>query len=261
MSPMRASATCPFPFDAEFYTNLIGSRNGFTPVSQHEMQPLSGYGFRVNAGQAFRLVMTHGPTVADLCIFAAEDPDEHYCAGAQYFIEGARVTRGTRVWGTPPRSRPLATITADTLRTQSVGAVAGMRQIPRQHHKCFGAHCNPHHWLLFAGIHPPTCYDNLRDACAQLGLNQYAIHDNLNLFGRYSVDPEDGVYTSEPTQAERGDYLEFYAETDLLMALSACPYGYKATPPEQWAQRQIFARPIGVHVLDTHIAPRPWPYQ
>ena len=74
------------------------------------------------------------------------------------------------------------------------------------------------------------------------------------------MEPEDGVYTPEPPQAERGDYLEFYAEVDLLLALSACPYGYKATPPEQWASKQIFARPIGVHVLDTHIAPQSWPY-
>ena len=255
MTSMPAATTSPFPYDIDFYNDLAANRHAFTPAWQYEVPPLSGYGFRVDTGQVFRLVMSYGPSVADLCIFAASDPDEHYSAGAQFYIEGARITRGTRIWGTPPRSRPLATVTADTSRTRAPGDGAGPA---RQHHKCFGAHCNPHHWLLFAGIHPPTCYDNLRDACAQLGMSQHAIHDNLNLFGRFAMDPENGVYTPEATQAERGDYLEFYAEVDLLLALSACPYGYHGTPPEQWARKQIAARPIGIHVLDTHIAPRPY---
>ena len=257
---MRSAASSPFPYDTAFYTDLVAGRHAFTTAWQYEVPPLSGYGFRVDAGQVFRLVMSHGATVADLCIYSAADPDEHYAAGAQLYIEGGRVTRGTRIWGTPPRSRPLAFITADTVRARSEGGGAGLREPARQHHKCFGAHCNPHHWLLFAGIHPPTCYDNLRDACAQLGMSQHVIHDNLNLFGRFAMDPEDGLYTPEPTQAERGDYLEFYAEIDLLLALSACPYGYQATPPEQWARKQIAARPIAIHVLDTHIAPQPWPH-
>ncbi len=258
---MPTVTTSPFPYDTVFYNNLAANRHAFTAAWQHEVAPLSGYGFRVDAGQIFRLFMSQGPSVADLCIFAAADPDEHYSAGAQFYIEGARVTRGVRIWGTPPRSRPLATVTADTSRTRADWGGTGLRQPARQHHKCFGAHCNPHHWLLFAGIHPPTCYDNLRDACAQLGLSQHAIHDNLNLFGRFDMDPENGVYTPESTHAERGDYLEFYAEVDLLLAISACPYGHQRTPPEDWARKPIIARPFDIHVLDTHIAPPPWPYE
>lgn len=256
---MRASATSPFPFDVAFYTDLISRRGSFEPAWNHEVPARSGYGFRVAAGQVFRLVMTQGGQVADLCMWAADDPSERYASGAQFYIEGARVTRGTRIWGTPPRSRPLATVTADTVRTRPDGGGAGLREPVRQHHKSYGGHCNPHHWLLFAGIHPPTCYDNLRDACAQLGMNQYAIHDNLNLFGRTTMDPYSGRHCGVPTHAERGDYLEFYAETDLLLGLSACPYGYTATPPEQWAENHPPARPIGVHVLDTGIKPQPWP--
>lgn len=257
MKPISASS---YPFDEAFYAALVARRRSFRLAWQHEVPPRSGFGWRVQAGQAFQLVMIAGGQVADLCIFAAEDPREHYAAGAQFYIEGARVTRGIRIWGTPPRSRPLATVTADTVRARPDGGGRGLREAAKQHHKCFGAHCNPHHWMLFAGIHPPTCYDNLRAACAQLGLSQYYIHDNLNLFGRFAMDPDSGIYNAEPTQAEQGDYLEFYAETDLLLALSACPYGYMATPPEQWKDQVPPARPIGVQVFDTEITPLGWPY-
>jgi uncharacterized protein YcgI (DUF1989 family) len=257
---MNTTGVSPYPFDTAFYEALSVKRSGFRMVSEHIVPARSGYGWRVNAGQAFRIVMVEGGQVVDLCIFSAEDPHEHYSAGAQFYTEGARVTRHTRLWGTPPRSRPLATITGDTVRSKPEAGGRGLREAAKQHHKCYGAHCNPHHWLLFAGIHPPTCYDNLRDACAQLGLSQYYIHDNLNLFGRFAMDPESGMHNAEPNQAERGDYLEFFAETDLLLAVSACPYGYAARPPDQWKDAEIPARPIGIQVFDTGVTPLGWPY-
>ena len=253
-------SAAPYPYDRAFYDRLYAQRTSYRPRWEHVVPARSGFGWRVEAGQAFRIVMVEGGQVVDLCISAAEDPHEHYAAGAQFYIEGARVTRGTRLWGTPPRSRPLATISADTVRTRPDPGGRGLREPIKQHHKCYGAHCNPHHWLLFAGIHPPTCYDNLRAAYAQLGMSQYAIHDNLNLFGRFAMDPESGLHNAEPTQAEKGDYLEFYAEVDLLLAVSACPYGYSATPPEQWKDGRVPARPIGIEVYDTGIAPLGWPY-
>ncbi len=257
---MRPPGSSPYPFDERFYASLVGRRSSFRLAWQHQVPPRSGYGWRVRAGQAFRLLMVEGGQVADLCIFAAEDPREHYAAGVQLYTEGIRVTRGTRIWGTPPRSRPLATVTADTVRPRPDQDGGGLREAAKQHHKAYGGHCNPHHWMLFAGIHPPTCYDNLRAACAQLGLSQYYIHDNLNLFGRFAMDPDSGIHFAERTQAEQGDYLEFYAESDLLLALSVCPYGYAATPPEQWKDGLPPARPIAVQVFDTGVTPPGWPY-
>lgn len=251
----------PYPFDAGFYDRLHASRATWRLAWEHVVPARSGYGWRAQAGQAFRIAMVEGGQVVDLCITSADDPYEHIAAGAQFYIEGARVTRGTRLWGTPPRSRPLATVTEDTVRARPDPGGRGLREPTKQHHKCYGAHCNPHHWLLFGGIHPPTCYDNLRDAYAQLGLSQYFIHDNLNLFGRFAMDPESGQHNAEPTQARKGDYLEFYAEADLLLAVSACPYGYTATPPERWKVEPPPARSIGVQVFDTGVQPLGWPYR
>ena len=109
-----------YAFDERFYADLAARRSSFQMRWEHVVPAKSGYGWRVSAGQAFRITMVAGAQVVDLCISAAEDPHEHYAAGAQFYIEGARVTRNTRIWGTPPRSRPLATITADKVEVFNV---------------------------------------------------------------------------------------------------------------------------------------------
>jgi uncharacterized protein YcgI (DUF1989 family) len=51
------------------------------------------------------------------------------------------------------------------------------------------------------------------------GLNESDVHDVINLFQVTGLD-EDGRYFMNPCPAEAGDYIEFLAEQDLLMALS-----------------------------------------
>jgi hypothetical protein len=50
------------------------------------------------------------------------------------------------------------------------------------------------------------------------------VHDVINIFQVTGLTPE-GKYFMEPSPAKKTDYLEFFAEQDVLMALSACPGG------------------------------------
>lgn len=236
-----------YPFDHEFYGRLLSARPSFKLLETHR-PPGTGYGFRVQAGQAFRLSMVEGPQILDVDIFNAQDVTEHYAAGAQFHIEGTLVSRFTRIWGTPPKSRPLATVIADSVRWRdNAGSL--------RDHKSYGGHCHPHHWVLFAGRHPRTCYDNLRAGLAMLGLSQRHIHDNLNLFEKMGMDPYTGQHTHAKSDAEAGDYLEFYAELSLLVAVSLCPYGEGSVPPSGWRETEISVRPISIEVFETGIQP------
>ena len=58
-----------------------------------------------------------------------------------------------------------------------------------------------------------------------LGMGHDDLHDNLNMFIKGFTDIETGQFVWESTDAKRGDYVEFYAEIDLLIAFSLCPYG------------------------------------
>lgn len=239
------------PFRRSFYEKLAANHQRFEVVSRTIVPKNTGYGAKVVAGQTFRLEMVEGAQIIDLDIFAADDPLEHYSVPAQIWAEGGHLGAMSRVWGTPPRSRPLATVIVDRIRHRDEGE--GLRD-----HKAYGAHCNPHDWILFAGFLPNTCYDNLRAGCAMVGVPQRAIHDNLNLYMKSALDPVSGRHLNVTSDAVQGDYVEFYAETDLLIAFSLCPYGDGSVVPQDWATKPVPQYPVALQIADTGTPPRPW---
>jgi uncharacterized protein YcgI (DUF1989 family) len=68
------------------------------------------------------------------------------------------------------------------------------------------------------------CHSNLTRAVLPHGLNEFDVHDVLNVFQVTQLDAE-GRYCMETSPSTTDDYIEFFAETDLLCALSACPGG------------------------------------
>ncbi len=239
------------PFRADFYHRLAAAHAGFPVVDRTIVPANRGHGFRVRAGQTFRFEMIEGAQILDVDLFAAHDPAEHYSAATQLWLEGGRVSTMTRIWGTPPRTRPLATVIADRITVRDVGC--GYRD-----HKSYGAHCNPHHWILFAGRVPNTCYDNLRAGCGMVGLGQQAIHDNLNLYMKAAMDPQTGQHLNVVSDAVAGDYVQFFAELDLLVVVSLCPYGDGSVVPSDWATTPIAQRPIVVELADSGVSPLRW---
>ena len=244
-----------YPFDRDFYDRLLAARDGFTCIHQETIPAGRGHAFRVEAGQTFRLVMLEQSQIIDTSYWNADDPTEHYASGAQTWIEGLQITRLTRIWGTPPKSRPLATCIADTVRITP-------RQLPVREHAAHGAQCNPHLWAHYAGTHPRTCYDNFRAALAGVGLSQRRIIDNTNLFQNSALDPNTGDYLLGRGNAQAGDYIEFYAEIPLLVAISVCPGGSGDTieSPDDWGSSGVTVYPVGVELYDTGIEPLGWPY-
>ena len=51
------------------------------------------------------------------------------------------------------------------------------------------------------------------------GLVESDVHDVINLFQATGLDAR-GRYFMNPCPAEKGDYIEFFAEQDVMMALS-----------------------------------------
>lgn len=244
-----------YPFNAEFYEKLVAARETFERVSKTTVTPeTGGYAFRVEAGQTFRLAMLEGPQIIDAAIWNADDITEHYASGAQVAIEGFQIGRLTRIWGTPPLSRPLATVIADTAR--------GARADHCLHsHVSPGAQCNPHLWAHSGGMPEASCYDNFRKGLAEVGMNQRLIIDNMNLFQMSGIEPLTGDYVFLPPEYEPGDYLEFYAEIPLLVAVSVCPAGDGgAVGDGNLGGPDVVLSPIGVEIYDSGIEPLGWPY-
>ena len=67
------------------------------------------------------------------------------------------------------------------------------------------------------------------------------------------IDDESGKMEITSAKARPGDYVAFYAEIDLLVAVSVCPMGdgsFAATTPEK-----VTLKPVGVEILDTGSSP------
>ena len=211
---------------SEAHIDLSMRSHSFS-VSERIRVEHGGHGLKVGKGDIFRFVILERPQILDVMMYNAEDPSEHYAAGSQMWKEGGHITRFTRIWGTPPESRPLAICLNNSIRHRDTANHS-------QDHATHGAHCNPHHWILYEGRHPRTCYDNLREGLWMLNMGQTWIHDNMNLFQKTGIDPISGSYVVEHSDGEPGDYIEFYAEMPLLVVVSLCPYGEAGIDRNEW---------------------------
>jgi uncharacterized protein YcgI (DUF1989 family) len=99
------------------------------------------------------------------------------------------------------------------------------------------------------------CHSNLTRAILPRGLVESDVHDVLNVFQVTGLDKE-GRYFMEKSPATAGSFLEFFAEIELLCALSTCPGGDLSS--WGWAEganesgnMESTCRPIAVQVWKT----------
>src|SRR3954466_5387079 len=200
-------------------------RRGLTTISETIVPPREARTFEGPAGHLFRIVSIEGPQVGDLNLWNAHDLSERFFSGKTRALHATHVTRGDRLWSTLPHLRPLATITHDTLDWYGFDADGGGI------HDVIGTRCDPYTQLLLAGTeYHHCCHSNLTRALAShtgLSLTEAEphIHDVLNVFMCTGFTRDTHQYFMKPSPVRRGDFIEFFAEIDLLGALSACPGG------------------------------------
>ena len=181
--------------------------------------------FRVPAGQFFRISSVEGPQVGDLNLWNAHDLSERFYSGKTRALHGTHVTTGERLWSSFPFLRPMATITEDSLGWYGIDPHGGSV------HDVIGTRCDPYTGNLLAGTqYHHCCHSNLTRALAQaLGLPvteaEAHVHDVLNVFMCTGFTRDTGQYFMKASPVRPGDHLTFFAEIDLLGALSACPGG------------------------------------
>jgi uncharacterized protein YcgI (DUF1989 family) len=210
------------PFDAAFYA---GVREGAEPIETLDVPPRDARAFRVPAGHLFRIVSVDGPQVGDLNLWHADDLDERFFSGKTRQLHATHVTCGDRLWSTLPGLRPMATITHDSLAWYGWDADgAGV-------HDVIGTRCDPYTNRLLHGLdYDRCCHSNLTRALAAeaglpLDVAERHVHDVLNVFMCTGFTRDTHRYFMKASPVRPGDYLELFAEIDLLAALSTCPGG------------------------------------
>ena len=105
--------------DKDFYRR-IADAGGRRLVESFTIPIRTGRAWKVPAGYVFRIVTIEGPQVGDLNIWNAHNPRERLWASRTRQLQAAHVTTFDRLWSTLPYLRPLATITADSLKDYGI---------------------------------------------------------------------------------------------------------------------------------------------
>lgn len=181
--------------------------------------------FTVPAGHFFRIVSVEGSQVGDLNLWNAADLSERFFSGKTRQLHASHVSTGDRLWSNLPNLRPLATITHDTLDWY------GWDEDGAGVHDVIGTRCDPYtNYQLQEVDYHYCCHSNLTRALAAqqtISLSQAEphIHDVLNVFMCTGFTLDTHQYFMKASPVRPDDYIEFFAEIDLLGALSACPGG------------------------------------
>jgi uncharacterized protein len=257
MEPLMSNLWTYLPADDEsirpdraFYERIASESSAREEVETFVIPIRSGRAWQVNAGQVCRVNIIEGPQVADFNAWNLHNPRERFWAARTKQLEASHVTTGNRLWSCLPYLRPMLTITNDTIDY-------GVDEDGGRCHDLLGTRCDPYvNKVLGADEFDFSCHSNLTRAIMPFGLTEFDVHDVLNIFQVTGLTKDSDRYFMKPSPARKGDFFEFFAEIDLLCAISTCPGGDLSIPlwgPDA-ADPVSVCRPLGVEVFQPDAA-------
>ncbi len=249
-----------YSLDVKFYDEVRAAKAGYRLMDKFSVPPYSGLGFTVKKGQTFRIIEEEGPQIVDIAIWNANNHKEGFNAYRNRLIEGGVIRLYSRLWSEVPWLRPMATCIEDQVESRTTD--------DKYHHHFPGGHCASEQWELLVGkASLNSCHLNLLQAVEPFGLKEEQILTNFMVHEKDYLDPVTGIRYMLKGDAKPGDYIEFYAEMDLLIAVSVCPSGDGAVYyPDHYRkytdygpEEEGLVRPLGIEVYDTGIQPREFP--
>jgi uncharacterized protein YcgI (DUF1989 family) len=205
--------------------SLNAARTRLVKTGEVIVPPRDARCFDVPRGHFFRITSIEGAQVGDLNLWSAHDLTEHFYSGKTRALHGTHLSTGDRMWSSFPHMRPLATVSHDTLDWYGWDEDGGSV------HDVIGTRCDPYTAKLLGNIdYHHCCHSNLiRGLAAHCQLDhadaEPLVHDVLNVFMCTGFTKDTHQYFMKASPVRPGDYIEFFAETDLIGGLSTCPGG------------------------------------
>ena len=179
-----------------------------------------GRAYTVKKGQTMRIIAIEGAQVGDMIIYNANNYKEVYDPAWSY-LENGWMGTGSAWWiknlySRPPKMNLMMEITEDTVQ---------------RHLLINGGRCNPISYRVRNADKPRrNCFENLVEAIAPYGLTAEDVPYVFLLWMTATFSPQ-GVMKVTPSPARVGDYTDFLAHMDCLVALSACPADVTGVTP------------------------------
>lgn len=187
-------------------------------IVDHTVPAKGGYAAIVKQGQVVRLTDLEGQQVIDFVVWNNEDRREKLSASysrSRWFVPlhseyEPRNTVGEGDWLMSTSCRPLMTITKESAEQKGVHDL---------HHRM----CNRFMMNVINGVDQDGCHEIIGKAIAPFGVDYTEVPDPINVFMNYPYDTKrNGFFICDPI-TKPGDYIEFRAEMDVLIALANCP--------------------------------------
>jgi uncharacterized protein YcgI (DUF1989 family) len=173
----------------------------------HTVPARRGRAARLDAGQAIKIINTHGQQVVDFWAFNAADLGEYLSMEHLHAaIEGILPKAGCDL--VTNQRRAILHFAEDT--TPGI-------------HDTLMAACDEYRYRLLGceGYHD-NCTDNLFEAMGELDLTPPECPSPLNLFMNIPVGPDGKTSWGSPL-SKPGDYVVLRAVLDCVVAMSTCP--------------------------------------
>ena len=204
---------------------LAKARESMTLVDSFIAPPRDAVIFEVPQGHFFRIISSQGPQVGDLNLWHKHNLEERFYTGKTRALHGTHLSTGDRMWSSMPYLRAMATISHDTLDWYGFDEFGGSV------HDVIGTRCDPYTGYLLSGDHyHHCCHSNLTRALGayldgDISRAETLVHDVLNVFMCTGFTRDTQQYFMKASPVRPGDFIEFFAEIDLVGGLSACPGG------------------------------------
>lgn len=164
--------------------------------------------FEVMKGQVFRVIEIEGKQVGDMTVLNLHDFREQFSSQVTVAANNMSFKRATRLYSGPPHFNLMLTVVDDKIGVNWV------------HGRC----TRLYYQNLLGQENHRNCQDNIVEALKPYGLAEHDVpFGTFNIFMNVDMD-QDGHYSfNSPPPTKKGDYIEFRAEMDVLVAISACP--------------------------------------
>jgi uncharacterized protein YcgI (DUF1989 family) len=188
-------------------------------VFEKVMPGKSGLAIEVKKGHYLRIIDLEGKQVCDMAVFNKDNPREKLSTSfsrSRYvpkvvgeYMPHDRLMEGDTLMST--LCRPMMAIVKETAPEKGV-------------HDCHHRMCNRYLYEVIFGVGPQDgCQEIISKVVAQYGILPEDIPDTLDINMRYTHDVLRHCWVIGEPVSRPGDYIEFRAEMDCLVALSVCP--------------------------------------
>jgi uncharacterized protein YcgI (DUF1989 family) len=238
-----------YRLDEAFYDRLRQERARREHLESVVVPPGDARALIIRAGHVFRVTEETGPQIGSVTFWNLRDHRETLKSARTMAHEGAYIRPYAQLLSGEPWVRPMITC---------VGESYAVAEEPPFQRNTIGTFCSHQAIQMWFGRKAKcSCCMNLLRVAEPFGIGKEHLFDSVNVHQKVDIrDPQNGRILLGASTAAAGDYVEFYAEMDLLLAISSCPLGDGTADP---TTDLTGLKPLRIDLYDCGVPPKVFP--